>query len=155
MSAEDRLETGAADERPAFLAGLDEDDVATVLDHAQARRYAPGELAIRCGDADRSLYVITAGEFEVLLPAADGARPVGRLRPGDIFGDLAFFDGEPRSADVRAVEDSEALVMTLAGFDRLRLAHPRLALSVVLDLGRILSGRFREVTRRLTAPRRP
>jgi CRP-like cAMP-binding protein len=155
MSAEHALDTGETDERQAFLAALDEDDVATVLAHTEARRYAPGELAIRCGDVDRSLYVITAGEFEVLVPAPDGPQRVGRLRPGDIFGDLAFFDGEPRSADVRAMEDSEALIMTLAGFDRLRLAHPRLALSVVLDLGRILSGRFREVARRLTAPRRP
>ena len=155
MSAGDPRDAGETDERPAFLGALDEDDVATVLSHAQARRYAPGELAIRCGEADRSLYVITAGQFEVLVPAPDGPRPVGRLRPGDIFGDLAFFDGEPRSADVRALEDSEALVMTLAGFDRLRLAHPRLALSFVLDLGRIMSGRFREINRRLMALRGP
>jgi hypothetical protein len=45
--------------------------------------------------------------------------------------------------------------MTLAGFDRLRLAHPRLALSFVLDLGRIMSGRFREINRRLMALRGP
>lgn len=134
-----------------FLAGLDEDDVATILRYTEARRYVAGELAIRCGESDRSLYVIVAGAFEVLVPTPDGSRPISALHRGDIFGDLAFLDGEPRSADVRAVEDSEAFMITPAGFDRLRLAHPRLAVSFVLDLGRILSRRFRENNRRLAA----
>jgi CRP/FNR family transcriptional regulator, cyclic AMP receptor protein len=68
---------------------------------------------------------------------------------------LAFFDGKPRSADVRAVEDSEALIMTPAAFDRLRLTHPRLALCFALDLGRILSVRFRECSHRLAALDQP
>lgn len=138
-----------------FLADLDEDDVATVLSYAEARRYAGGEVAVRCGDEDRGLYIVTAGGFEVLVPTPGGVRRVSLLRPGDIFGDLSFFDGEPRSADVRAVESSEALIMMPAGFNRLRLAHPRLAVSFVLDLARILSGRFRENSRQLATLRLP
>jgi len=138
---------------PGFLASLDEDEIATVLGYTEARRYTEGEVAIRRGDADRGLYVITTGVFEVLVPTPAGPRQVSVLRAGDIFGDLAFFDGEPRSADVRAVESSEAFVMTPAGFERLRLAHPRLAVCFLLDLGRILSGRFRDVSGRLTALR--
>src|SRR4051794_12177689 len=132
-----------------FLDGLYDDEIATVLSYTEARRYAAGELAIRCGDTDRGLYVITAGAFEVLVPTPGGPRHARTFRIGDIFGDLAFFDGEPRSADVRAVSDSEALLMTPAGFDKLRLAYPRLAMCFALDLGRILSVRFREQNRRL------
>ena len=135
----------------AFLGLLDEEDVAIILQYTEARRYSAGELAIRSGETDRSLYVITSGGFDVLVSTPSGSRPIAVLHRGDIFGDLAFLDGEPRSADVRAIEDSEAFVMTPAGFDRLRLAHPRLALSFVLDLGRILSQRFREITRQLAA----
>ena len=58
---------------------------------------------------------------------------------------------ESVSADVRAIEDSEALIMTPAGFDRLRLANSRLAVRFVMDLGRILSVRFREYNTRLAA----
>jgi CRP/FNR family cyclic AMP-dependent transcriptional regulator len=65
------------------------------------------------------------------------------LEPGDLFGEVGFFDGLPRSADVVALEASEALVLTQASFQRLRLTHPRLALRFVLDLGRILGERFR------------
>jgi CRP/FNR family transcriptional regulator/CRP/FNR family cyclic AMP-dependent transcriptional regulator len=65
------------------------------------------------------------------------------LEAGDLFGEVGFFDGLPRSADVVALEDAEALVLTQAAFQRLRLTHPRLALRFVLDLGRILGERFR------------
>ena len=136
-------------ETAGFLAGLYDDEIATVLGYAEARRYTVGELAIRCGETDRSLYVITAGRFEVLVPTPGGPRRARLFGPGDIFGDLAFFDGQPRSADVRAVGEAEALIMTPAGFDRLRLAHPRLGVCFALDLGRVLSVRFREHNRRL------
>lgn len=151
MSSSEASHTGEFGSRAGFLASLDDEDIATVLRYTEARRYPSGEVAVRYGDVDRSVYVIAAGSFEVVVPTPNGPRPVGVLRVGDIFGDLAFLDGEPRSADVRAVEDSEAFIMTPASFDRLRLAHPRLALSFVLDLGRILSGRFRESSRLLAA----
>jgi CRP-like cAMP-binding protein len=73
------------------------------------------------------------------------------MRAGDIFGELAFFDAEPRAADVRALERSEILALTIAGFDRLRLRHPQLALRLTLELGRALSARLREMNRRAAA----
>jgi len=149
MSSSDTSHTGEFGSR--FLASFDDEDIAIVLRYTEARRYSSGELAIRCGDADRSIYVVAAGSFDVVVPTPSGPRSVAVIRVGDIFGDLAFLDGEPRSADVRAAEDSEAFIMTPASFDRLRLAHPRLALSFLLDLGRILSGRFRDISRLLAA----
>ena len=134
-----------------FLSNLSEDEVATVLSYTQARRYRAGEAAVHEAERDRSLYIVTAGSFEALVPSASGYQSARAFRAGDMFGELAFFDNQPRSADVRAVEDAEALIMTPAGFDRLRLAHPRLALSFVMDLGRILSVRFRDYNLRLAA----
>lgn len=133
-------------QRQGFLAGLREDEVATVLRYAQSRRYGTGDRAVTAGDTDRSLFIIVAGSFDVVAPGAARARAL--LRAGNIFGELAFFDGLPRSADVVAVEPSEALVMTTAGFERLRLNEPRLAILFVIDLGRLLSVRLRELRRR-------
>jgi CRP-like cAMP-binding protein len=134
-------------ETAGFLASLFEDELTTVLQHMEARRYADGELAIRAGERDRSIHIVTEGRFEVLLPGDRSPRPV--LERGAMFGELAFFDGLPRSADVRVVGAGEAYIMTQAGFERLRLTHPRLAMAFVLDLGRVLSIRFREHDRRL------
>jgi CRP/FNR family transcriptional regulator/CRP/FNR family cyclic AMP-dependent transcriptional regulator len=126
-----------------FLADLHEADVAVVLEYTQARLYASGDYAVHAGDIDRSFFIISRGSFEVLVPTDAGPRRVRMLEPGDLFGEVGFFDGLPRTADVVALEDAEALVLTQPAFQRLRLTHPRLALRFVLDLGRILGERFR------------
>jgi CRP/FNR family transcriptional regulator/CRP/FNR family cyclic AMP-dependent transcriptional regulator len=126
-----------------FLSDLHEADLAVVLRYTQARLYAPGEYAVHLGDMDRSFFIIARGSFEVLVPTDEGPQRVRVLEPGDLFGEVGFFDGLPRSADVVALEEAEALVLTQAAFQRLRLTHPRLALRFVLDLGRVLGERFR------------
>ena len=126
-----------------FLADLHEADQAVVLQYTQARLYAPGDYAVRRGERDRSFFIISRGSFEVLVPTLGAPKRVRLLEAGDLFGEVGFFDGLPRSADVVAIEESEALVLTQAAFQRLRLTHPRLALRFVLDLGRILGERFR------------
>src|SRR5215510_5412509 len=126
-----------------FLADLLKADLEVVLQHTQARLYEPGEFAVREGDLDRGFFIISRGSFEVLVPTDEGPQRVRVLESGDLFGEVGFFDGLPRSADVVALEEAEALVLTQAAFQRLRLTHPRLALRFVLDLGRILGERFR------------
>jgi CRP/FNR family transcriptional regulator, cyclic AMP receptor protein len=140
-----------SDASGGFLADLDDDEITTILDYTQARRYGAGELVVREGEQNRSLFIVTAGRFEVLVPSPSGPQRATIFQPGDMFGELSFFDNQPRSADVRAVEEAEVLIMTPAGFDRLRLGHSRLALRFVMDLGRILSVRFRDYNLRLAA----
>src|SRR3954451_7842706 len=135
--------SGGEPTQRGFLADLHEADQAVVLQYTQVRLYAPGQFAVRRGEVDRSFFMISRGSFEVLVPTEGISKRVRLLLPGDLFGEVGFFDGLPRSADVVALEDSEALVLTQAAFQRLRLTHPRLALRFVLDLGRILGERFR------------
>jgi CRP-like cAMP-binding protein len=136
-------EPGVEATERGFLADLHEADQAVVLQYTQARLYAPGDYAVRRGERDRSFFIISRGSFEVLVPTLGAPKRVRLLEAGDLFGEVGFFDGLPRSADVVAIEESEALVLTQAAFQRLRLTHPRLALRFVLDLGRILGERFR------------
>ena len=134
-----------------FLAGLHEDEVKAILGFMETWRVAKGEVVVKHGETDRGLYIVTKGRFEVLVPSRRGPRLVSYLAVGDVFGELAFFDEQPRSADVRAAEPSEVMVMAHAGFERLRSARPQLALSFAFDLGRVLSLRFRELNQRLVA----
>jgi CRP-like cAMP-binding protein len=127
-------------EERGFLTDLHEDEVATIVAHAQRRRYQAGEAAISRGDTDRSVFIVTSGRFRVVGPQA----PTAVLTAGDIFGELGFFDCRPRRADVVAVESSEALMMTRAGLDRLRLHQPRLGHIFVMDLARVVCQRLRE-----------
>ncbi len=134
-----------------FLAGLPDDDVVAILSYMQARRYVHEEVAIQQGDAERSLFVVTTGRFEVLVPTLQGPRRMRLAQAGDIFGELAFFDGQARSAEVRAFGAAEALMLTLADFERLRVARPDLALLFVMELGRVISQRYRAYSARLAA----
>jgi CRP-like cAMP-binding protein len=122
-----------------------------VLRFGQMRRYAAGEAAVRAGEDGRALFVIVGGRFEVLVPSPRGVQHAADLIPGDIFGELSFFDQKPRGSDVIARTAAETFVMTPEGFERLRLRDPRLAMLFVLDLGRVLSIRFRRHNRRLAA----
>ena len=131
------------DAHRGFLADLHESDLEVVLTYTQARLYAPGDFAVRNGETDRSFFIISRGSFEVRVPTENGPRRARVLEPGDLFGEVGFFDGLPRSADVVALEHAEAIVLTQAAFQRLRLSHPRLALRFVLDLGRVLGERVR------------
>jgi len=101
-----------------------------------------GEVIIKEGDQAAGFFVINAGKVEVVRDA-DGSNPqqLATLGPGDFFGEMALFEGFPRNATVRAVEDTECLAMTLWDFTAEMKNHPEIAVGMVPVLVR----RLREV----------
>ncbi|MEK6284867.1 MAG: mechanosensitive ion channel family protein [Acidobacteriota bacterium] len=82
--------------------------------------YAPGELILRRGAPGDSMFVIYRGNVEVRLPSGDGhAQQVAELKPGNFFGEMALLTGEPRNADVIAVNEVETLEITKGILQRL------------------------------------
>ncbi|HXG93834.1 MAG TPA: mechanosensitive ion channel family protein [Blastocatellia bacterium] len=72
--------------------------------------YAPGEVIIRQGDPGDSMFVISRGRVEVRLPASNGhLQRVAVLEAGNCFGEMALLTGEPRNADVYALDEVEIL----------------------------------------------
>jgi CRP-like cAMP-binding protein len=65
-----------------------------------------------------------------------------------VFGEMAFFDGAPRSASVYALEQVEVLALHQDAFELLAAWRPRIALKLVMDLGRVLSLRLRQTNQR-------
>jgi small-conductance mechanosensitive channel/CRP-like cAMP-binding protein len=98
--------------RCVLFAGLPEDALERLASTAHWQVYAPGEAVVREGEASRALYVVAQGEAAVV----HAAQEVARVGEGEVFGEMAFLSGAPRTATVRAagelglVEvDSEAL----------------------------------------------
>jgi CRP-like cAMP-binding protein len=60
-----------------------------------------------------------------------------------VLGELAFFDGYPRSATLDAVTDVEVVRLDLQAFDSLHEHEPALAHAMLRDLARILALRLR------------
>lgn len=123
-----------------LLPGLDEDDWARLLAHTVQRRFAAGEIVIAAGDDDNAIQIIGDGLLDVLRRGSDQTIVVG---PGNVIGEVAFFDGRPRSADVRARTDCTLFSLTRERFAVLAAQEPLLARLLLLDLARTLAARLR------------
>jgi len=64
-----------------------------------------GETIFEKGDTGDCMYLIVGGEVRV----HDGGRTLNHLQTGDVFGEMAVLDAEPRMASVTAVKDSQLL----------------------------------------------
>ena len=127
--------------RSPFLHGCDRRAWATLRRHSTLERVVAGATVFERGAADRSLYVLLDGALVVDGPRGRHGRQV--LQPGDVFGELSFFDGLPRSATVRATEDAHVLRIRHDNFDVLAAHDPALARRLLLDLGAALAARVR------------
>jgi CRP-like cAMP-binding protein len=116
-------------------------DWATVFSHAEVRRIGAGLALLQAGEQDRALYLLTEGTVGVRLPRDEGAFKT--IDAPSVLGELAFFDGRPRSATLDAVTDVEVVRLDMDAFDSLLEDSPDLANTMLRDLARILALRLR------------
>ncbi len=124
-----------------FLPEATASDWATVFSHAEVRHVGAGLALVQAGEDDRALYLLTEGTVGVRLPRDES--PFKTIDAPSVVGELAFFDGRPRSATLDAVTDVEVVRLDEAGFERLAAAAPELAHAMLRDLARILALRLR------------
>ena len=98
---------------------------------------------IRIGDKDDSFYILTSGDVDVIVGAGDAETVLATISEGSVFGEIAFFDRQPRSATIRAKTQGAAVRVTRETFDNLAAWEPNIARQMLYDLGRILAMRLR------------
>lgn len=144
-------EPPAAGNAGMLLADATDEEWATLLEHTRYRRFGPGEVVVTAGARDQSLYLVLEGQLEVLAPHGRRRyRRIASVGAGSVIGELSFFDGDTRSALVRAATQAVLAELSRAGFDALAAANPVLARRLLFDLGRILAQRLRVAQRDLT-----
>lgn len=124
-----------------FMPDATASDWVTVFQHAEVRQIEAGLAVVQAGEHDRALYLLTEGTVGVRLPRDEGAFKT--IDAPSVLGELAFFDGRPRSATLDAVTDVEVVRLDAEAFARLSAAAPELAQTMLLDLARILALRLR------------
>lgn len=92
------------------------------------------EVICRQGDPGDCMYVIQAGRAVVLREEAGDEVVVGELAVGDIFGEMAIFERQPRSATVRAVGKTRVLTLDKRAFLRQVHEDPSLAFRILQRL---------------------
>jgi SulP family sulfate permease len=115
-----------------FAGWFDADDLRALGERFESVRVAPGGLLLRQGDASDSMLIIERGRVSVYLRADAGAR-VLRLRTyaqGTVVGEMGFYTGSARTADIVADEETVALKLDAEGVARLEREAPALAAKV-------------------------
>jgi CRP/FNR family transcriptional regulator len=130
---------------PAFEALLPE-DLQKVAEVAVPRSFEAGQVVFREGDESDTCYVVRTGHARAIRAHPDGRSiTLANFGPGDIFGELAMFDDERRSATIEAIDDVTAIAVLGADMRRLMREHADIAVKLVIGLGR----RLRETNERL------
>lgn len=123
---------------PAFET-LGPEELEHVAEVAVPRRYDAGQVVFREGDASDTCYVVRHGHARAIRAHTDGrALTLANFGPGDIFGELAMFEDERRSATVEALDELEAVAILGADMRRLMREHADIAVKLVISLGRRL-----------------
>jgi signal transduction histidine kinase/CheY-like chemotaxis protein len=105
------------------------DDVST------EQRYPPGAVIFREGDEGDSIFLIGSGSVEAVLCDERGqVIPLSRMRGGETFGEMGFFEGKPRSATVLACEPTVVLEIKGEELRRLANARPDIEFKVLLTV---------------------
>jgi CRP/FNR family cyclic AMP-dependent transcriptional regulator len=131
-----------------LLPGWRDEDWKELFRFTSTRRVMAGDALIRRGEPDRTLYFVLRGGLEVIVRSADGLT-MGRVAvvgAGSVLGELAFFDGGPRSAAAWAVDECEVAAMTPDQYAAFEQSSPALARELLFALGRILAIRLRSTT---------
>jgi CRP/FNR family transcriptional regulator len=114
---------------------------------AVPRSFEPGQAVFREGDQSDTCYVVSEGLARAVRSHGDGRTiTLATFGPGDIFGELAMFEDERRSATVEAIEPTSVVGVLGPDMRRLMNEHPQIAARLVIALGR----RLRETNERLS-----
>jgi CRP/FNR family transcriptional regulator, cyclic AMP receptor protein len=81
---------------------------------AAAKKLGANELLFREGDASDAMYVVKTGQLKIFKVKGTGEIELATIGPGQMLGEMAFFDGRPRSASAKAVKDAEVIALPFA-----------------------------------------
>lgn len=129
-----------------LFAGLSEEDLEAIAEVSVSRRYQAGEVVFREGDGGDTCFIVRSGLARAVRQHSDGRSiTLSHFGPGDIFGELAMFDEEPRSATVDVIDALEAVAIPGRDMQRLMREYPEIA----VKLNTALAQRLRATNERL------
>jgi CRP/FNR family transcriptional regulator, cyclic AMP receptor protein len=122
----------------SVCAELDDNENRILAGKMGVRHLKDGELLIREGASDQSLYVLVAGKLAVYSTDINGKdNLVYTMKEGECAGTRAFVDRTPRKATLRAVGDATVYTLTPNDFESLLDPYPRLVYKVMRALFRV------------------
>jgi len=128
----------------AFRARLSAEQWRAVAPYLTRHEIRAGDLLIKQGDADRTLYFLSQGSLQVFVTGGPpGSHRIAILRPGSAVGEPGLFGDAPRMANVEAM--TPCVVWALRGprLDEMSQRSPVLALELLRAAGGVMAMRMR------------
>jgi CRP-like cAMP-binding protein len=127
----------------ALLALLPEAELQGLADRVHRSRHGSGAFIFRKGDEGAGMMIVLKGRVKIGSVGVSGSELIlNVMEPGQIFGEMALVDGEPRSADAVAAKDCEIVTLLRRDFLPVLSRHPDAALGMMA----VLSRRIRQTT---------
>lgn len=118
-----------------FFSDLTDSELATVAAVTKRQDFNLGDTVFRESEDGQSLYIIKKGEVKACKIAPDGELfTLTIMKDGDIFGEMSFLDGRPRSATIVAVSDLETYIIDKFDFEGLVDDNPRIIYKLLRNI---------------------
>lgn len=104
-----------------------------------------GEILFREGDASEEMYVIKSGKIAITKAKGNSEITLAELGPGDMLGEMAFFDNKPRSAGAKAITEAAVIVLPFKALNAQFKAAPEWLKAVV----RAVNGHLRNANQKI------
>jgi CRP/FNR family cyclic AMP-dependent transcriptional regulator len=116
-------------QKAPIWSGLTEKELKVVARSFRQLKYETGDIIVGKGETGVGFYLIADGNVEV---RSEG-KVLSKLGPGQYFGEMSLLDGQPRSADVVALEPLRCLALTPWSFKSVVSEHPKVALKLLQE----------------------
>ncbi|NEO68762.1 cyclic nucleotide-binding domain-containing protein [Moorena sp. SIO3H5] len=117
-----------------YFKNFTELELRQLIEIGYRKRLRPSEMLFHEGDPGDAFYIILAGSVEVFVERIN--KTLNSLQAGQFFGELSLMLGVPRTASVRALEESLLFVISNKGFKQLLKDYPDLSEIIVQELGK-------------------
>jgi small-conductance mechanosensitive channel/CRP-like cAMP-binding protein len=136
-----------------FLEALTSEQLERLASESVSVPYPTRGAVVRQGDEGDSLFLVGSGRVEVSVRAPGGGaeRTLATLGPGDYFGEMSLLTGAPRSATIRAVEETSLVILQKEALRPLLLADPTVLERLSKTLARRQAERDDAISRAATA----
>ena len=135
--------------RTPLFAKLSALECGLLAQYLEPQSLASGAVLFKQDDYGDGMYVVRTGQLEIYKNDVFGAVRVAEVRPGGLVGEMALVENKPRSANVRASEDCQLLMLSRGAYAQLKENHPQVATKFQDELLLLLSGRLRQTTDKL------
>lgn len=107
-------------------------EVQILLDYTNLVSFQKGEIIADIGEVGEALYFVIRGEAALFHEESGQETEVGRMKEGELMGEMSFFDRQPRSVRMRSMtDDTQVLKLTRPMYQRLRVEHPYIAVNLL------------------------